>query len=236
MIQHIAAKKRHFKNLGWLKTYWLFSFSDYYDEDNVSHGSLRVFNDDIVQPHTGFGKHPHREMEIISVVLSGEMEHKDDMGNTQTVCAGDVQRMTAGTGIMHSEWNNANKPVAFLQIWILPDKAGLTPSYDQKNFDTLLWQNKIKLLASGNPAPDTVRLNTDAHLYRAKISNETHLKFATKDNRDLFIYTIEGEVEVNGQLSSTRDQLRISNEQHLLLSTPTQGDCLILDVRPTHGE
>ena len=116
MIQIIPSEKRHFSDMGWLKTYWLFSFGDYFDKENTHHGSLRVFNDDIVLPQTGFGTHPHEEMEIVSIVLDGEMEHHDTMGNKTIIRTNDVQRMTAGTGLQHSEWNRGEKPVKFFQI------------------------------------------------------------------------------------------------------------------------
>lgn len=129
MIKIIPKGKRHFSDFGWLKTYWLFSFSDYFDPDNTRFGALRVFNDDIVAPGTGFPTHPHREMEIITIVLEGEITHKDSMGNKMVIRAGDVQRMSAGTGIIHSEFNLGDEPVHFYQIWIYPDEAELQPGY-----------------------------------------------------------------------------------------------------------
>ena len=121
MFRIIKAADRHFNDFGWLQTYWLFSFSDYYDPKNANHGALRVFNDDVVQPNTGFATHPHEEMEIVSIILSGEMTHADTMGNSTIIRAGDIQRMTAGTGLRHSEWNHGPDPVHFFQIWIKPD-------------------------------------------------------------------------------------------------------------------
>ncbi len=140
MINILKSSDRHFSDMGWLKTYWLFSFSNYYDSKNISHGMLRVFNDDIVKAQTGFDTHPHEEMEIVSIVLDGEMEHKDTMGNEMVIRKNDVQRMTAGTGLYHSEKNMSDHPVHFYQIWINPDKKGLTPSYDQKTYSPDLWK------------------------------------------------------------------------------------------------
>ena len=128
MIQTVSAEQRHFSDFDWLKTYWLFSFSDYYDPANIQFGALRVYNDDVVAPGTGFPTHPHREMEIITLVLDGEMTHADSMGNRTVIGPGDVQRMSAGTGLTHSEFNLAAAPVHFHQIWIYPDQRGLAPT------------------------------------------------------------------------------------------------------------
>jgi len=130
MIHVIRADERHFTDFGWLKTYWLFSFSEYYDPTNIQFGALRVFNDDVVAPHTGFGTHPHEEMEIITIVLDGEVTHEDSLGTKAVMRAGDVQRMSAGTGIQHSEFNLGEAPVHFYQFWLYPDICGLAPSYD----------------------------------------------------------------------------------------------------------
>lgn len=230
MIQHIKAEERHTSDFGWLQTAWLFSFSDYYDENNISHGSLRVLNDDVVQPRSGFGKHPHEEMEIISVVLEGEMVHQDTMGNTITVRKDDVQRMTAGTGIHHSEWNEGDDPVAFLQIWLIPDKKRLRPSYDQKHFDPEYWQDKLTLLASSNTSTEAVRLNTDGHLYRANLTNNKTLHYTAGEQRAVFLYIINGEIAVNGHLAARRDQFRISNEKLLNISSGSGADFLLVDT------
>ena len=233
MIQIIPSAKRHFSDLGWLKTYWLFSFGDYFDPENTHHGSLRVFNDDIVSPQTGFGTHPHEEMEIISIVLDGEMEHQDTMGNKTIIRKNDVQRMTAGTGLQHSEWNHREKPVKFLQIWILPGKKGLQPSYDQKNSNPDLWQNNLYLLASENGSQDVVSLNTDANLYRAVLHRDNTISFRSGLNRKLFIYVIEGSINVNGHDLNKRDQARISKEDSLQISTDDSADFILIDIPNT---
>lgn len=151
MIEKRVSADRHFNDIGWLQTYWLFSFGDYHDPQNMGHGSLRVFNDDVVQPGQGFGEHPHAEMEIISMVLEGEMTHRDAMGNEVLVRADEVQRMTAGTGLRHSGWNHGRQPVHFLPIWIKPARSGLDPSYDQQSFTSAQWQNQLTMLASSHP-------------------------------------------------------------------------------------
>ncbi len=230
MITKIQSPDRHFTDMGWLKTYWLFSFSNYHDPTNVQHGRLRVFNDDIVEPQEGFGKHPHEEMEIVSIVLEGEMFHKDTMGNESVIKAGDVQRMTAGTGLYHSEVNVNDTPVHFYQIWILPDKSGLIPSYDQKSFTPEAWHNRFALLASEKGGDDVVSLNTDAGIYRAALDEDTHLAFSTDFERKLFIYVMNGEIDVNGTLCSKGDQARISGERELLINSLATSELVLVDV------
>jgi quercetin 2,3-dioxygenase len=134
MIERIAAAHRHFRDFGWLKTHWLFSFDDYNDPENINFSSLRVFNDDIIAPHSGFPLHGHKEMEIITVMLSGELTHEDSLGNRATIRAGDIQRMTAGRGIRHSEFNHGDIPVHLYQLWIEPRERGLRPSFQEFNF------------------------------------------------------------------------------------------------------
>ena len=169
MIDIINAAERHFSDFGWLKTYWLFSFSNYYDPQNIQFGALRVFNDDVVEPGTGFPTHPHEEMEIITIVLEGEMTHQDSMGNKAVIKAGDVQRMSAGTGLTHSEFNLADKPVHFYQIWIFPDKAGLNPTYDQNSYEASDWKNRLLPVASGQDIQGAVTFHTDATIYRCAL-------------------------------------------------------------------
>ena len=234
MIKLIKAQNRHYNDFRWLTTYWLFSFSNYYDPENVSHGALRVFNDDIVQPGTGFDTHPHEEMEIISIVLEGEMVHRDSMGNELIIKEGDVQRMTAGTGLQHSEWNRGNTPVAFFQIWIYPDKTGLAPSYDQKNFQSDNWQNRLTLVASGNHSANVVSLNTDADLYRATAINGYSETYETSNNRAVFIYIIEGGVLVNNVEANMRDQVRICNETDITICARGASDFILIDVPLTN--
>lgn len=169
MIDIIKADQRHFSDFGWLQTYWLFSFSDYYDPHNIQFGALRVFNDDVVAPETGFPTHPHEEMEIVTLVLEGEMTHQDSMGNKTVIKAGDVQRMSAGTGLTHSEFNLTDKPVHFHQIWIYPDTKGLAPSYDQESFDAEAWANRLLAVASGQGIDGAVTFHTDATIYRCSM-------------------------------------------------------------------
>lgn len=230
MFKIIKAKDRHFSDMGWLQTYWLFSFSDYHDPENTGHGSLRVFNDDIVQPQAGFGTHPHQEMEIISIVIHGEMIHKDTMGNEMIIKQHDVQRMTAGTGLQHSEWNEGNNTVGFFQIWLLPDRKGLAPSYDQKSFVPEYWKNRLALIASHQSQDQVVKLNSEALLYRADLDSDYELSYTFDNDRCLFLYVIEGELLVNGSNVERRDQVRIENEKQFVVKAQKKSGFILIDV------
>ncbi len=230
MVDVIPSEKRHFTDMGWLQTYWLFSFSNYYDPANVNHGALRVFNDDIVLPGKGFGIHPHEEMEIISVVLDGEMKHQDTMGNTTVIKKNDFQRMTAGTGLQHSEWNHADSPVHFFQIWVLPQVKGLTPSYDQKSFHPESWRNHLTLLAGGQAANGAVSLNTDALVYRTELDAGQSITYETGEDRKLFGYVIKGHAKADGIELRSRDQARIQAQKNLELRGESKADILLIDI------
>ena len=235
MIKTIRASKRHFSDFGWLKTYWLFSFSSYYDPSNIQFGALRVFNDDVVAPGTGFPTHPHEEMEIITVVLDGEITHEDSMGNKSVIQKGDVQRMSAGTGLTHSEFNLTDKPVHFYQIWILPDERGLSPSYDQKRFDTGLWRNRIHPVASGQDIPETVSFHTKATIYLADLDEGKKVDFEAKERRRTFIYLTSGELEINGERLLTNDQARIDMEDAITLQAVKPSSVILIDVPSCQG-
>jgi redox-sensitive bicupin YhaK (pirin superfamily) len=230
MNKIIRSDQRAFNDIGWLQTYWLFSFAEYYDPENVRHGKLRVFNDDYIKPKTGFPMHPHEEMEIISILLDGEMVHEDTMGNKTIIQKNDVQRMTAGTGLYHSEKNQSDAPVHFYQIWIKPDTKGLVPSYDQKNFDPALWQNRLGLLASDNPGKTSVSLNTRAAVYRCRIDGDRPVRHTPKPGWKTFIYLIKGEMEINGIKAEKNDQARIGDETDLFMKTATSSDFILIDV------
>ena len=230
MIQTIRADQRYFSDYGWLKTYWLFSFSDYYDPNNLQFGALRVFNDDVIKQQTGFPTHPHREMEIITVVLSGEITHEDSIGNKTVIKAGDVQRMSAGTGIAHSEFNRADTPVHLYQIWIHPDTRRLKPSYDQKSFSPEAWKNLLLPVASGQGLADTVTFHTDATIYRSDLDAGESLKFETDPSRKLFVYVTSGDLGVNGERLATKDQARIDATSTIELEAYDLTSLLLIDV------
>ena len=235
MIKIIRADQRHFTDFGWLKTYWLFSFSSYYDPDNIQFGALRVFNDDVVEPDSGFPTHPHEEMEIITVVLEGEMTHEDSMGNKSVIQKGDVQRMSAGTGLTHSEFNLADKPVHFYQIWILPDERGLTPTYDQKRFDATLWENAVLPVASGQGIPGTVTFHTDATIYLGNLDAQKSIDFEAAESRRIFIYVTSGALSVNTQDLVEKDQARIDSENMIHIRALKPSSLILIDVPSCKG-
>jgi len=235
MIKIIKADRRHFSGYGWLKTHWLFSFSNYYDPENIQFGALRVFNDDEVQPGTGFPTHPHREMEIITIVLSGEITHEDSMGNKSVIKAGDVQRMSAGTGLTHSEVNRGDRPAHFHQIWFYPEAFGLEPSYEQKSFSDSSWKNYICPIASGKGFQDVVTMNANATVFRAELHSGRSLSFDTDSTRRLFVYVMSGDLEINAQKLSECDQARIDDVADLSLKTEGGAHFIIVDVASCRG-
>lgn len=235
MHRHIPAARRHCADFGWLRTCWLFSFADYYDPDNIQFGPLRVYNDDVVAPGAGFPTHPHREMEIVTIPISGEITHADSMGNRTVIGPGDVQRMSAGTGLTHSEFNLGAEPVHFHQIWILPDKPGLTPSYDQRRHDPESWRNRLLPVASGQGIPDVVTFHTDATIYRARLEAGVEARFPVAPRRRIFVYVGEGEVDCNGLVLAPGDQGRLDQEQDILLRASRETDLVLIDVPSCEG-
>jgi hypothetical protein len=234
-IDIIRAQDRHFNDFGWLKTYWLFSFANYYDPHNIQFGALRVFNDDVVAPGTGFPTHPHEEMEIITIVLEGEMTHEDSMGNQAVIKAGDVQRMSAGTGLTHSEFNLAKQPVHFYQVWILPDLPGLEPTYDQRNFTPDQWQNRLLPIASGQGMENVVSFHTDATIYRGQLDAGNTLNFNNTADRRAFVYLTAGELRVDGLALYKADQARVDTEKPLCLTADADTEFILIDVPSCKG-
>jgi redox-sensitive bicupin YhaK (pirin superfamily) len=235
MIEIIPARQRHFSDFGWLKTYWLFSFSDYFDPHNIQFGALRVFNDDIVEPGMGFPTHPHEEMEIITIVLDGVMTHQDSMGNRAVIAAGDVQRMSAGTGLTHSEFNLADKPVHFYQIWIFPDVSELKPTYDQKHFEPALWRNRFWPVASGQGIAGVVTFNTNATIYRAALEAGKRAVFDSVKGRRIFVYLTNGQLTINGQSLEAKDQARIDEDEPLTFEAQRDSELILIDVPSCKG-
>lgn len=231
MQQVISAHDRSFRDYGWLKTYWLFSFADYYDAKNIQHGGLRVFNDDIVQGGTGFSTHPHEEMEIVSVVLSGEMTHRDSMGNVHFIGENEVQVMSAGTGITHSEMNESDKPVHFFQIWFPPSVRGLTPSYDQVKLDPAQWTGRLLPLASGHGEPGALRIHADAVVSRAALSAGEALVVPIGPGRHSFLYPFKGSLTVNGTALETCDQLRLTDVETLNIHAPESAEFILIHTQ-----
>lgn len=231
MRQIIRAQDRHFSDFGWLKTYWLFSFSDYHDPKNLRFSTLRVFNDDVVAAGSGFPMHPHREMEIVTIVLEGELTHEDSMGNKGVVRAGEVQRMSAGTGVTHSERNAGKSPCHLHQIWIFPGRPGLEPSYEQRAFDPARWRDHVLPLASGRPDVDGIRLNADATIHRAALGAGREIGLGPlAEGRSLFVYVMAGEVGLDDDRLAAGDQARLAGERPPSLRAETDAELIMIDL------
>jgi quercetin 2,3-dioxygenase len=216
---------------GWLKTQHTFSFSDYWDEKWMGFRSLRVINEDWVAPSSGFPTHPHRDMEIITYVLSGQLEHKDSLGTGSVILPGDGQRMSAGSGIRHSEYNpSATEKVHLLQIWIMPDKQGHEPGYEQKTFPEAEKRGKLRLIASRDGAEGSVRINQDAKLFVTLLSPGDEVKHALGANRHGWLQIAKGEVELNGKKLHQGDGAAISDESVLTIKGIKDAEVLLFDL------
>jgi len=231
MVQLIKASDRHFTSADWLKSYFLFSFADYYDSNNINFGPLRVFNDDVVAPNSGFPQHPHSEMEIITIVLEGEIAHEDSLGNKTKIVAGEVQRMTAGTGITHSERNNTDKELHLYQIWFMSNKKGLQPSYEQKPIDFKDAKNELIPLVTGQKVlEDVVFMNSNSTIYYGNLHEDKEINYQTFNIRKTFIYLTEGELFVNGYQVLQNDQIRIDDTDLITIKAAKDSNFILIDV------
>ncbi|NES80269.1 MAG: pirin family protein [Moorea sp. SIO2B7] len=229
MITVRPAQARGNANFGWLDSKHTFSFGSYYDPNHTGFGNLRVINEDKVQPGKGFGTHSHRDMEIISYVLGGELEHKDSIGNGSVIRPGDVQRMSAGTGIAHSEFNaSTTEPVHFLQIWIVPEKTGIEPSYEQKHFSLNEKQGRLRLVASPDGRDNSVTIHQDANLYVAALNNGDRVNHSTDNNRSLWLQIARGSADINGQTLQAGDGAAITQETEMVIAATTDDTEILL--------
>ena len=232
MIALRKADERGHANHGWLDSYHSFSFADYYDPQHMGYASLRVINEDYVQPGKGFGTHGHRDMEIITYILEGALEHKDSMGNGSVIRPGDVQRMSAGTGVQHSEFNpSQSELVHLLQIWIEPDVAGIEPSYEEKRFDAASKRGTLRLIASSDGRDVSVTIRQDASVYAALIDGTERVSHELASGRKAYVHVARGEVAVNGQLLAAGDALKASGESTLVLDRGTEAEVLLFDLK-----
>jgi len=216
---------------GWLHSQHSFSFADYYDPQEMGWGPLRVINEDRVEPGQGFGTHGHRDMEIISYVLSGELQHKDSMGNGTVIRRGDVQRMSAGTGVQHSEFNPSPRtPVHFLQIWIEPAASGMAPSYEQKYFAPEDKRGRLRLVASQDGREGSVTVHRDADLYASLLAPGEQLTHSLAADRMAYLHLVRGAVRVNGVQLETGDGAKIEAEQKLLIAADAESEVLLFDL------
>ncbi|WP_075981282.1 pirin family protein [Bacillus massilinigeriensis] len=213
MLRKIDSKNMGSSNLGWLRSKFHFSFAEYYNPDNMNFGVLRVINDDLVEAHTGFSKHPHQNMEIISYVVNGQLTHGDSMGNNNTITRGHVQYMSAGTGVFHSEFNHGNETLRFLQIWILPDKIGHTPNYGDYLFNFDDRHNQWLHIVSSVEGNAPIKINQDANIYSLELDQGKEIEFPVKDGRQAYLVQIEGNTTINSIELEARDALEIIEEK-----------------------
>jgi len=220
---------------GWLRSRHTFSFANYYNPERTNFGALRVLNDDVVAPGMGFGRHPHDNMEIISIPLEGDLEHKDSMGNTTVIKHGDIQVMSAGTGIFHSEYNkNNDREVKFLQIWIIPNKRNVRPRYDQISLKEEDRHNRLQQVLSPDAEDEGVWIHQDAWFHLGKLEEGVTLDYMLKKkNNGVYAFALNGELDINGQPLASRDGFGVWEVQKLTLSSKTSSEILLMEVPMT---
>ena len=231
MITLRKAEDRGHANHGWLDTYHTFSFANYYDPKHMGFRALRVINEDYVSPTAGFGTHGHRDMEIITYVLEGALEHKDNIGNGSVIQPGEVQRMSAGTGILHSEFNHSEtEAVHLLQIWLLPAQNGLSPSYEQRNFSPAKTPGKLHLVAAKDGREGAVTVHQDVDLYAAVLQKGDRLSHTLQPQRHAWVQVARGAITLNGLPLDTSDGAAISNETEVVIEATKEAEILLFDL------
>jgi len=230
MIQVIRSDQRHHQKFDWLDTRWHFSFDTYYDPANMSWGPLRVFNDDVIRPGKGFGMHPHRDMEIITYVLAGALDHKDNLGNQGVIRAGELQVMSAGTGIVHSEYNHSREPAHLYQFWILPRTKNLKPRWEQRPFDPAQWAGKLVPVVSAGQLPETLAIDQDAVVYLSSLRAGQAVSHQARPDRKAYLFVIGGTLDLNGTSLSDGDQARIGQESELRLRAEKDSEVMLIDL------
>lgn len=225
-----SGDRGHFDH-GWLDTYHSFSFADYYDEVYMGFRTLRVINEDVVKPTYGFGKHPHRDMEIVTYMISGALTHEDSLGHRSTIRPGNVQRMSAGRGVVHSEVNESkDKPVHLLQIWILPDEKSREPEYEEKNFPVEGKTNRLRLIISPDGREKSMNIHQDVLLFDTRIERCGGLSYNFDSGRHGWIQVISGDIQVNGQKLAAGDGASISGESKIEIAAEAKTDLLLFDL------
>ena len=230
MIEIRKSEDRGRADHGWLRSYHTFSFADYYDAEQTGFGHLRVINEDRIQPGTGFGTHGHRDMEIISYVLEGELAQKDSMGNGSTIVPGDVQRMSAGKGVLHSEFNHAQDVTHFLQIWIEPSVTGIPPSYEQKHFDAESKRGRLRLVASPDGREGSVTIHQDAFVYAALLDGAERATHKLQPGRRAYLHVARGKLTANDQPLEAGDALKAANTPEIALEKGEGAELLLFDL------
>ena len=231
MITLRKSQDRGYADHGWLKSYHSFSFADYYDPKHMGFGNLRVINEDHIAPGRGFGTHGHKDMEIVTYVVSGNLAHKDSMGNVKGIPPGDVQRMSAGTGVEHSEFNHAEgQTTHLLQIWIEPNVRGIAPGYEQKTFSEADKRGKLRLVASNGGIDGSVTIHADARIYAALLDGQETAQLLLNPARKAYIQLVRGAIEVNGQPMVQGDAALVQSESNLELSNGNDAEVLVFDL------
>jgi redox-sensitive bicupin YhaK (pirin superfamily) len=232
MINIRRSKERGKANYGWLDTNYTFSFSDYYDPNFMGFRDLRVINEDFIEPAQGFPKHGHRDMEIITYMISGELSHRDSMGNGETIHPHEIQRMTAGTGVLHSEYSSPTDKTHLLQIWILPEKKNLTPGYEQKVFAPEEKKGKLRLVASRGGDDGAVKINQDVKVYASILENDQEVSLSLADGRHAWVQLISGSIVVNEETLNSGDGAAISDETTVnIRSSADSSEFLVFDLK-----
>ncbi len=233
MIELRKSQDRGFADHGWLKSFHSFSFADYHDPAHMGFGNLRVINEDRIAPGTGFGTHSHRDMEIVSYVLDGALGHKDSIGQAASIVPGEVQRMSAGSGIAHSEFNHAaGKTTHFLQIWILPDRQGIAPGYEQKAFPAADKRGRLKLVASADSREGSVTIHADASIRAGLFNDAERAELALDTKRLTYVHVVRGDVRINGQSLAAGDAAKLSGESRLVVDQGRDAEVLVFDLAP----
>lgn len=231
MIELRKSEERGHANHGWLDSYHSFSFAGYHDPQHMGFGALRVINDDYIDAGAGFDMHGHRDMEIITYVLDGELAHKDSMGNGSVIRPGDVQRMSAGKGVMHSEFNHAEgKQTHLLQIWIEPNVGGILPSYEEKHFSAQEKRGQLRLIASPDGRDGSVMMHQDAHVYAGLFDGDERASITIPRGRRVYVHVARGEVSVNGAALKAGDAVKAVDEAHIELTQGRQAEVLLFDL------
>ena len=231
MIEVIPSETRGGADHGWLKAKHTFSFADYQNPARVHFGPLRVINEDRIAPGQGFGTHPHRDMEIVTYPISGAIEHKDSMGNGTVITAGEVQRMTAGTGVQHSEFNHSDSDeLHLLQIWLFPEKNDLEPGYEQKAFSREEKLNQLRLVASRDGRDGSVTVHQDVDLFASVVQEGKKLEHVAVDGRKVFVQIVVGKVTVNGNDLSSGDGIQITQETRVIIESRSEAELLLFDM------
>lgn len=234
MINLRKAQERGHANHGWLDSYHSFSFSTYYDPAHTHYSVLRVINEDVIAPARGFGMHPHNDMEIITYMLQGKLRHQDSLGNGSVIRSGDVQRMSAGTGIVHSEFNASDRTQAhLLQIWLLPEKNGIAPGYEEKHFDEAQKRDRWCLIASRDGKEDSLHIHQDVELYATVLSTGRQLSYHAKPGRSLYIQVARGSVILDGVMLEAGDAAKVDEQHAIELKAAEEAEILLFDL-PQH--